>query len=173
MTEGVSVAQLSDSDQIRNVIAAYAHAADVHDARGMAACFGPDGVLVEYEAPVPSSRIVELVEYFNSFVQSLPQPRGARHIQANTFFHELTDTSARTTTDLLLADLDPERGWHVGGTGQYLDEFTKIDGRWYFQRREVRWFKDLGRNPLETNPKVAELFRAFAAGTHKQPAASG
>ena len=164
---------LSDSDQLRNLIAAYAHASDVEDAKAYAELFAPGGCLVEYDVEVPAHRLAEFVEYFIASNALLPQPRGCRHMQGNTVIHHLDETTASATTDVLVADLDAVQGWHLGGSAQYLDQFVKLDGRWYFSRREVSWYKGLGRDPLHPDPVRAEAFRAFVAGGLNESKVSG
>jgi len=162
------MAPLSDAEQIRNLIAAFAHATDARDTEAVAGLFTADGQFVLYDVPIPVSRLPEFTDYLAKVAGDQEQPRGSRHIQSNTHIHTLEESGARATTDLVMIDLTPDKGWHVGATGQYLDEFVKVDGRWLLQRREVRWYKDLGRNPLAVGPQDT-LVRAFSGNAGKRP----
>lgn len=159
----------SSSEQIRNLIGLYAQCSDRGDATGFAELFAPDAFLHEHGQAIPQSRLAELVRYFDSFLGEGEQPRGLRHLQTDTVIHTLTEQSATATTHFVMLDLDPKLGWHVGSTGTYFDEFVRLSGRWYFQRREARYYRELGRNPLDPDDTaIREAYRAFAEMTSKR-----
>src|SRR3954468_2925289 len=145
---------MTDHDEIRNLIARYAHAADAHDADAYAALYVEDGALTENGVTVtPRSKIRELVEYARERAASAPQPSGTKHLQLNSVL-DIDGDQARAVTDLVAVTLDPREGFRIRGCGTYTDEIVRDhDGHWRFKSRTVSWFKDAGPDPL--NPGFA------------------
>lgn len=155
---------LSDADQIRNLIALHSHAADVSDGPALQTLFAPGGIVVQWGVEIPSDRMAELVAHLTSLLPDDDPRRGIRHFQSNTAFISLEDDTASTVTDFALLDLTPERGWSVGGTGQFFDDFVKVDDAWLYQRHDVKYYRGLGRDPADPSKnRIAEVFRSFAA----------
>lgn len=148
---------MNDYDEIRNLIARYAHAADNYDADGWADCFAEHGSLTEYgETIVGREKIRELgrmaLDRMGTEVSA-----ANKHVQVNSAI-DVGGQGASATTDLLVVTLSPD-GWRIRGCGVYGDEFVRDeDGRWKISSRTATWTGESGHDPL--NPGLAEVFRA-------------
>lgn len=158
-------APADDHAEIRTLLAEYCHRADAGDADGYAALFAVDGELIEAGVVVPGRDVARLVRRFTEMSAELPQPAGSKHITVNSAVHVDGD-EASARSDLLALKLDPQRGWHVGGVGQYHDELVREAGCWRFRRRTVSWYGDLGPNALDAaaNDGIKQLITSIVAG---------
>jgi SnoaL-like domain len=150
---------LSDADQIRNLIASYAHYADSGDAEALQSLYDEDGCVVEYGIPVYRDRMPELLRRAAAVRTSVI---GACHAQMNTRFVSLSEGDAQVVTDVVVLDLDETHGWEIGGVGRYHDDIVKRDNHWMFRRREVVWHGGLGRHPHQPHRTwLLDLFESM------------
>jgi hypothetical protein len=159
----------TDGEQIRSAIATYAHASDASDGKTLQALFAVDGELVEHGVPIPALRLAECISFREGLKANRPQPSGSIHLQTNTSITFIRPDFATASTDLVMIDLDPVSGWRVGAVGRYSDEFVRDNEMWLFKRREMRWFRDLGRNPLVgEDGAAAKAHQAFIEQDHPE-----
>lgn len=152
---------MSDHEEIRNLIARYAHHADDWEFEKQAALFAPDGVLVEGGREIPMHTTnIELARNYVAALAAKPQPAGFKHIQANTAI-EVDGDRATATSDLVSLRLSPDKGWSIG-SGRYDDMFVRIGGKWLFERRAVTFYRNLGLDPNDAS-RDADLDRLIDA----------
>jgi 3-phenylpropionate/cinnamic acid dioxygenase small subunit len=161
--------QMSDYDQIRNLIARYSHYADDDDkSQEYRALFATDGVLVEGGVPLPADRLPMLRKLYRALKEKQPQPFAAKHLQMNSAI-EVDGDTARAVTDLLTIQVRPEEGWSLGGAGQYIDEIVRENGEWRFKRREVQWHKGTSArvkaDDLEFNRTLGAMIQEAMSGS--------
>ena len=99
------------------------------------------------------------MEAAKSVTADQPALSGTRHLQFNSVI-EIDGDIASATSQVLVLELNADRGWGIRGSGLYTDEIVReANGEWKFKSRTVTWYNDLGPDPL--NPKVAELYAGF------------
>lgn len=139
---------MTDTDEIRNLLGAYCHAADDQRFSDYAELFAHDGVLVEEGRTIPHDKLAALGEAFVAATADEPQPNGLKHLTMNTII-TVDGDSGHAISDLLVLQLKPDTGWRISGCGRYIDDVVRHGGRWLIQRREVTWFKNIPRAELE------------------------
>jgi uncharacterized protein (TIGR02246 family) len=124
---------MSDHDEIRNLIAGYAHAADDGRSADYAQLFTPDGVMESQGAEAAGrERLTALIDSIYDYA--------IKHYQMNTAIQVHGDR-ATAQTDLLAMAMDPDGAWQVMGCGRYDDQIVRHDGRWLFARRVCSWHR--------------------------------
>lgn len=134
----------ADRLAILDAIARYSFAFDRQNADQWAALFMPSGVFEVYlhGASQPSTRYVGQEELHafaqDSFTRRLLGAR-IRHFQPNTLFDELTETTARTTTMVMITQIGSrEEHPRLALTGHYEDQWMKLGASWKLARRTLR-----------------------------------
>lgn len=133
---------IEDRLMILETIARYSYAYDGKDADAFAALFTEDGVWELYETggTTPALRI-ETQAGIRAWVAGLQQRLGeiqTRHFQSGTVFDELTPTTARTRTMLLVSHQQgADRTPFLTRSGVYHDEWLKIPDGWRMTRRAL------------------------------------
>jgi uncharacterized protein (TIGR02246 family) len=141
---------MTAEDEIRNLIARYAHAAD--DGRGgdYALLFTPDGVM-ESQGSEAAGRAA-----LKALIDSI-YDYAIKHHQMNTAI-QVEGDRATAQTDLLAMAMDADGAWQVMGCGRYDDTLVRQDGQWLFQRRICSWHRS-------TRPEVLAQLNQLLAGT--------
>jgi ketosteroid isomerase-like protein len=139
---------LDDRLAILECIARYSYAYDGKDADAFANHFTEDGVweLFDTGATSPAARI-ETRPAIREWVSALHERLGAivtRHFQSGTLFDELTPTTARTRTMLLVTHQHGmDRTPRPTRSGVYHDEWRKTPDGWRLAHRVLRHDKGL------------------------------
>ncbi len=116
---------------VSNVIAAHAQAQDDGRSADMTALYWPDGVLV-----VPGQGTYEGAAAINATWEAWKPTLPQRHISTSVFVTEWTETTAKATTDVIMAQKG-DSGWTLLMAARYHDEFRATeDGTWLLTRRE-------------------------------------
>ena len=129
---GASVQQLLDREQLRDLVARYALAVDDHDLPLLRTMFHPDAVF---------DRDGHLAHGWEAIAETL----GASMAGFRRMLHtphaavvQLTGPDAASGASSGHAELVTRRGVVVAAY-RYADEFARLDGRWVFTRRAVRF----------------------------------
>jgi 3-phenylpropionate/cinnamic acid dioxygenase small subunit len=142
----------SDRDEIENLLARYCSTYDAGDFEAYAALFthgrvvGPTG---SFDSPE------QIVEYHRRNCRLYDGSPRTRHVNTNLEIH--VDEGAGTATAssyVTIYQATPDFPLQVIFVGRYLDELTKIDGTWWFARREAvaELVGDLSAHALEYLP---------------------
>ena len=128
-----AVGEVEDRVAIQELVAEYDWAWDHGDWDGVVACFTDDGVFVD--ATGSEHRGLEAIR---AFAAASPGSFGVmRHITSAHRVHELGADTARHRCYMVF--LSHPDGTRTLDTGEYEDELVRVDGRWRFARREVRF----------------------------------
>jgi uncharacterized protein (TIGR02246 family) len=147
---------MSDHDEIRNLIARYAHAADDGRSGDYAELFTPDGVMESQGARVTGREgLVALIDSIYDYA--------IKHYQMNTVI-EVDGDRATGQTDLLALAMDAAGSWQIMGCGRYDDEMVRHEGDWLFKRRVCSWHRG-------TRPDVLRQLNQLLAGAPRASAA--
>jgi anthranilate 1,2-dioxygenase small subunit len=124
---------MTAEDEIRNLIARYAHAADDGRSSDYADLFTPDGAMESQGAEaVGREALVALIDGIYDYA--------IKHFQLNTAI-QVDGDHATGQTDLLAMAMDADGAWQVMGCGRYDDQFALHDGKWLFTRRVCSWHR--------------------------------
>lgn len=122
------MALLSDTDELKNLMALYCFAVDDRDF-GLLERIVAEDVMFDVPPDLISGRYALL-----SHVQKNIWPQG-KHVTINPTF-EISGDVAVSKSDWVW--IDPSL--KVSNMGRYQDEFIRSDGRWLFKVRRVEWF---------------------------------
>lgn len=129
---GASVQQLLDREQLRDLVARYALVVDDHDLAALSTMFHPDAVF-DRDGHVAHGW-AEIAETLGAsmagFLRMLHTPHAA--------VVQLTGPDTASGASSGHAELVTRRGV-VLAAYRYADEFARLDGRWVFTRRAVRF----------------------------------
>lgn len=142
--ESSEVQQLLDKEAIRELMAQFAYFWDDKDAEGWVGLFTQDGSwelwFAGAQEPARSVKTHEVMLPWakERFEGSLATHR-TRYLRGNTIFLELSDTTARTKTEVIgLHTISGENVPKVVITGSYEEEFHKTPEGWRVHRCVVR-----------------------------------
>ena len=132
--------QIEDMMAVEQVIARYAYTFDQGEADAWAALFCEDGVweLVDQLGGEPRRRLVgraELAAFCTHQFTSRAPGVSSCHHQSSVLFDELTDSSARTRTLLILTVKTAGEAPQVRMTGVYHDSWVRTDAGWRLKLR--------------------------------------
>ena len=132
--------QIEDMMAIEQVIARYAYTFDQGEADLWAAVFCEDGVweLVDQLGAEPRRRLSgrdELAAFCTHQFTSRAPGASSYHHQSSVIFDELTTSSARTRTLLILSVKTTGEPPHVRMTGIYHDDWLRTADGWRLKRR--------------------------------------
>ena len=123
----------SDRDEIENLLARYCETYDAGDFAAYAALFahgrvaGPTGA---FETPE------EIVAYHLKNCLLYDGSPMTRHVTTNIEIHvDAANATATSRSYVTIYQATPTFPLQVIFVGQYLDEFTKVDGTWWFATR--------------------------------------
>lgn len=146
---------MTDCDEIRNLIARYAQAADNYAANEWANLFTESGTLSMSGETIVGRERIRALGNLALDRKGTDVAVANKHMQANSLI-EIRDDRASATTDFMVVTLTGS-GWRVRGCGAYTDEFVRDgDGRGKFQARAANWAGESGHDPL--NPDLAKVF---------------
>jgi SnoaL-like domain len=136
----VTPAEAADRLALRELFDAYAHCADRRDAEGQKALFADDTVFAVYmdgEGTEPTY-VLEGREALTPVFDDLNRYEVTTHFNGQSTATLAGDraTGESYTIAHHLYTEDGERKLMVASL-RYLDEFTKIDGRWFFAERKL------------------------------------
>lgn len=131
---GVSV---EDRIAIHDLVAAYSWRCDTKDFDGISALFADDGVWDEQVLGAPRCEGREAVQGLFNALNDADIPL-AVHMISNERISEGNATSAKGTCHL--RTYGSVNGTPLDVIGYYDDEYTKIDGRWFFASRTLVGF---------------------------------
>lgn len=145
-----------DRSLIHDLLGRYAFAIDYgsDDPTRWARLFAEDG---RFEIPI--MRVVveghaALAEFAAGLQRTIP---GLHHAMTN-FYLDLDGELATGKCQLNEFLLRPE-GIYTNLQGWYEDEYSKVDGRWYFRVRKVFFPRDSSR--VTTGGRIGEYFREY------------
>ena len=125
----------SDRDEIENLLARYCSTYDAGDFEAYAALFthgrvvGPTG---SFDSPS------EIVAYHERNCRLYDGSPKTRHVNTNLEIHiDEAAGTASASSYVTIYQATPDFPLQVIFVGRYLDELTKIDGAWWFARREA------------------------------------
>jgi len=123
--------QLTAREEIRELVARYAHCADSGRFEEMVALFAEDGVLeIDGREPVRGRRA--LLEFLNG-VRESPRGRFIRHhVSSVSITVSARDVAEGSSYFLVLTERGPDH-W-----GRYRDRYALQGDRWVFTTRRVR-----------------------------------
>jgi len=127
---------LADREEIRDLIATYAHRA-AHR-RSMADLFTDDGAFInrpdKATPPMEVRGRAELDKFFNGLGSQPQQPLPMIH----NFLISVHGDEARALSSIEVRIVDKDRV--VDGSGYYQDTFRRVNGRWKFVVRDCTFF---------------------------------
>lgn len=127
---------LADREEIRDLIATYAHRA-AHR-QSMADLFTDDGAFINrpdaITPPMEFRGRAALNTFFNGLGSQPQQPLPMIH----NFLISVKGDEARALSSIEVRIID--KGRVVDGSGYYQDRFRRVDGRWKFVERDCTFF---------------------------------
>lgn len=147
---------VSDHEQIRDLIARYAHCADDGRSSDYADLYVPDGVIeTQGKTAVGREQLIALIDGIYDY--------SIKHMQLNTSIQLDPDDPDRATaqTDLLMLAMDPASSWQISGCARYDDELVRHGGRWLFRRRVCNWHRN---TPAEVLAGLEQLLTGAPVG---------
>jgi len=133
----------SDRAEIVNLSARYMIAMDAHDGDTYASTFTPDAVLI-YGGGTLHGRDALVKEFSNPHnAQGVNIPPGATSRQrvCHSITNEVIDVHGNTATQVAywtaMTNNSPQKSVEVVFFGHYIDHLVKVDGRWYFKKRQI------------------------------------
>jgi len=124
---------LEDKDAIREVMARYCHALDQGRFADVAALFAPDG---EWTTDYGNARgRAEIEALLRGVVPIKGEGPQRKHYITNIIIALESDT-ARAVSDYLVVR-ESEHGLLPVMGGTYKDIFVKLDGNWFFRRKQL------------------------------------
>lgn len=127
-----------DRAMIEDLLGRYAFAVDFRDAEAYGAVFAEDGVLVHANGTeVGREAIMEFSRGFAPAQDEGLRPSRWAHNILNLVLEIDGDRASGAAYWLQLTNDNPERATELGYFGHSEDEYVKIDGQWYFAKREI------------------------------------
>jgi uncharacterized protein (TIGR02246 family) len=117
---------------IRNLIAGYAHAIDDGRTDDVVATFCPDATVA-----IPGRDVLTGLEAIRTAYAGMVPRRPQRHVVVNTLV-TVDDDTASATSDLLVLG-QGESGWAIRFVGRYRDEFRHTPQGWRFAARTLEF----------------------------------
>jgi uncharacterized protein (TIGR02246 family) len=117
---------------IRDLIAAYAHALDDGRTEDVVATFCPDATVV-----IPGQDSLIGLDAIRTAYAGMVPRRPQRHVVVNTVV-TVADATASAISDLLVL-AKGEQGWAVRFVGRYRDELRRTDSGWRFAARTLEF----------------------------------
>lgn len=114
---------------VQTTIAAHGQAQDDGRTDDIVAVYCDDAVLV-----VPGMGTYEGIDAIRASWDAWKPQQPQRHIVSNILVTEWTDTTAKSTADVVYISKG-ETGWAIGIVARYHDEFRLTDGKWLLSRR--------------------------------------
>ena len=162
MVEPTRSSQLSDYQQIMNLLGTYGQTVDDWPRRpdDYAALFAEDGQFTDNGVTVgPRDKILKLMTVAADHTREQPLLAGTRHLHLNPVV-DVDGDRGTGSVDLVVLELSADHGWQTRGCGRYADEYVRgIDGAWRFQSRTITWFKETGPDPR--NPDLADTYASL------------
>jgi hypothetical protein len=127
--------ELIAREEIRDLVAAYAHLADTGRFDELARLFTEDGVLHGGDAPEARGRdsILRFLAGTGQDLRDVTPVALIRHHVSNLRIEVVGPDAARGAAYfLVVTDRGPDH-W-----GRYRDEYARVDGRWRFRHRRAR-----------------------------------
>jgi SnoaL-like domain len=144
----ISPTEAADRLAIRELVEAYAHRADLRDARGQMSLFTPDThfvVFMNAKDPKPSQELHSR-EALAPVFADLNQYHTTTHFLGQSTIFTLTSDRAAGETYCLAhhVTVDGEKRRLMLASLRYLDTFVKLDGAWFFSERllYVDWLEE-------------------------------
>ncbi|MXO70227.1 nuclear transport factor 2 family protein [Alteraurantiacibacter buctensis] len=157
-----------DRAEIEDLMARYMFAIDYFDWDAYVATFAPDGELTFARGTTRGREAIRAVvmdfsQGIGRFYHTADgQPAKLRHVLLNSSIRVEGDRAWASTLWQEMANNGPDDTMKDGTYGLYQDEFVRLDGRWYIQKRNVLNEFIPGRNSGPANP-VSEMDAAAAA----------
>jgi hypothetical protein len=144
----ISPTEVADRLAIRELVEAYAHRADLRDARGQMSLFTLDThfvVFMNAKDPKPSQELHSR-EALAPVFADLNQYHTTTHFLGQSTIFTLTSDRAAGETYCLAhhVTVDGEKRRLMLASLRYLDTFVKLDGAWFFSERllYVDWLEE-------------------------------
>jgi SnoaL-like domain len=144
----ISPTEAADRLAIRELVEAYAHRADLRDARGQMSLFTLDThfvVFMNAKDPKPSQELHSR-EALAPVFADLNQYHTTTHFLGQSTIFTLTSDRAAGETYCLAhhVTVDGEKRRLMLASLRYLDTFVKLDGAWFFSERllYVDWLEE-------------------------------
>jgi hypothetical protein len=165
----------ADRAEIEDLMARYMFAIDYFDWDAYVGTFAPDGELTFARGTTNGREAIRAVvmdfsQGIGRFYHTADgQPAKLRHVLLNSAIRVEGDRAWGTTLWLEMANNGPEDEMKMGTYGIYEDEFSRIDGRWFIQKRNVLNEFIPNRNSGPDNPvsvmdAAAAAYRAQSGG---------
>ena len=146
--DALTTQEMADRLAIRELIEAYAHCADRRDAEGQMSLFTPDThfvVFMNANDPRPAQELNSRAALAPVFAELNKYDATTHFIGQSTIF-TLTGDKATGETYCLAhhVTVEGETRRLMVASLRYLDTFSKMDGRWYFEERVlyVDWIEN-------------------------------
>ncbi|MES2698438.1 MAG: nuclear transport factor 2 family protein [Pseudomonadota bacterium] len=165
----------ADRAEIEDLMARYMFAIDYFDWDAYVATFAPDGELTFARGTTTGreairTAVMDFSQGIGRFYHTADgAPAKLRHVLLNSAIRIEGDRAWATTLWVEMANHGPNDEMKMGTYGIYEDEFSRIDGPWLIQRRNVLNEFLPGRNSGPANPvsvmdAAAAAHRAQAGG---------
>jgi SnoaL-like domain len=150
MIEHVAISPTEAADRlaIRELVQAYAHRADLRDARGQMSLFTPDThfvVFMNAKDPQPSQELHSR-EALAPVFADLNKYHATTHFLGQSTIFTLASDRATGETYCLAHHITVDGGKRrlMLASLRYLDTFVKLDGAWFFSERllYVDWLEE-------------------------------
>jgi ketosteroid isomerase-like protein len=136
-----------DYEQIRQVLAMYCHSLDFQDLDTFVEVFAPDGTfeaISDQESLTGKHTGRDELRVFGASVGEYTEGH-VRHSSLSVLIDGDGDTAYSTSYCLVTRDFGMPHGKNqtpsgrIETSGVYVDQLSKIDGRWYIQKRTFRY----------------------------------
>lgn len=140
----VSVESLSTDDHlaILDLYSRYGYYTDQVEAESYAALFVPDGELrfsTPGSAPTSVKGRAALAQAIRGWGKEMEPGKARLHLMLNPILIKVSDNKARGLVTVITGAIDTKvsYGANFTGAGMYYDDLVKVDGRWFFSRRDA------------------------------------
>lgn len=124
----------ADRQEILELLGRYNHAIDGGQERAFAALFTADG---EWDGPGGTNRGTKELEAMIVAYREHPDVGPSQHWVSNTVLEGGGEEASGRSYSYCVGLTADGESLVIELTGQYTDEFQKVDGRWLFRRRAI------------------------------------
>jgi len=145
----LSLEEIADRDTIREVIDAYAFCADTRDAKGQMALFTEDCLFRVWmdERQTEPNQVITSREGLAPVFDNLNIYTSTMHFIGQSKIVLSGDTATGLTYCIAHHLFGNEKKLMIAAL-RYYDEFTKINGKWFFKKRDIKvaWIENRPQN---------------------------
>ena len=128
---------MTDEQQIRRLLARWAHTFDDHDAAAWTALFVENG---RFAVDAPARNHVgraEIRKYIDTHIATSPADRRMKHMCANPLIRFTANDAADVDVDFVVYAARGSDPWTITSVGRYVNKLVRENGKWYLLENVV------------------------------------